>query len=69
MQPRTPPRQLSRRVDGHGANTISAADSDHSKQFDGQLSFSASNAGPHRSDRFVGAASLRRSRSLALDHR
>ncbi|KUI42457.1 hypothetical protein AU197_15295 [Mycobacterium sp. IS-1590] len=73
MQPRTPPRQLSRPVNGDGAeripSPIDVADSDHPKQFDGQLSFPATNAGPHRSDRIVGAASLRRSRSLALDHR
>jgi hypothetical protein len=63
MQPGTPPRQLSRWVNGHGDVAI-PVDSDHSKQFDGQLSLPAANARPHRSFR----ASMRRSRLLALDH-
>jgi hypothetical protein len=63
MQPRTPPRQFSRWVNGHGVFAI-PVDGDYSKQFDGQLSLSAPDAGPHRSTR----AFLRRSRSLALDH-
>ena len=64
MQPSTPPRQFSRCVNGHGAITIPAVDSDHSKQFDGQLSLPAANARPNRSI----WSSMRRSRSLALDH-
>jgi hypothetical protein len=59
MQPRTPPRQFSRCVNGHGAFAIPALDNDHSKQFDGQLSLSAADARPHRSDKGVGAASMR----------
>jgi len=67
MQPGTPPRQFSRWVNGHGAFAI-PVDGDYPKQFDGQLSLPAADARPHRSDRTVGAASVRRSRSLALDH-
>jgi hypothetical protein len=54
-------------INGHGMIAI-PVDRDHSKQFDGQLSLSAADTRPHRSDRSVGAASVRRSRSLALDH-
>jgi len=64
MQPGTPPRQCSRYVNGHGTIAIPAADSDHSKQFDGQLSPPAANA---RTNRSVWS-SMRSSRSLALDH-
>jgi hypothetical protein len=67
MQPRTPPRQITRCVNGQDVFAIPAAHSDHSKQFDGQLSFPASDARPHWSDLEVGA-SARGSRSLALDH-
>jgi hypothetical protein len=63
MQPRTPPGQLSRLVNGHGGFAI-PVDGDHSKQFDGQLSLPAANACSHR---FVGAV-MHPSRSLALDH-
>jgi hypothetical protein len=48
MQPRTPPRQLSRRINGDGVFAI-PVDSDHSKQFDSQLSLPAANARPNRS--------------------
>jgi hypothetical protein len=67
MQPGTPTRQFSRWVNGHGMIAI-PVDRDYPKQFDGQLSLSAADARPHRSDGSVGAASVRRSRSLALDH-
>ena len=63
MQPGTPPRQLSRWVNGHGVLAI-PVDGDYPKQFDGQLSLPAANTCPHRSTR----ASMRLSRSLALDH-
>jgi hypothetical protein len=63
MQPGTPPRQFSRWVNGHGVFAI-PVDGDYPKQFDGQLSLPAANACPHRSIR----ASVRRGRSLALDH-
>ena len=49
MQPGTPPRQFSRCVNGHGVIAIPAVDSDHSKQFDGQLSLPAADARPNRS--------------------
>jgi hypothetical protein len=39
-------------------------DGDHSKQYDGQLSLPAANTRPNRSI----WSSMRRSRSLALDH-
>jgi hypothetical protein len=39
-------------------------DGDYSKQFDGQLSLSAANTCPNRSI----CSSMRRRRSLALDH-
>jgi hypothetical protein len=67
MQPSTPPRQVTRCVNGHDVIVIPAAHSDYSKQFDGQPSISATDARPHWSDLVVGA-SARRSRSLALDH-
>jgi hypothetical protein len=63
MQPSTPPRQFSRWVNGHGVFAI-PVDGDYSKQFDGQLSLPAANARPNGSTR----SSMRRSRSLALDH-
>jgi hypothetical protein len=63
MQPGTPPRQFSRWVNGHGLFAI-PVDGDYSKQFDGQLSLSAADA---CSDRSIWS-SMRRSRSLALDH-
>jgi hypothetical protein len=64
MQPSTPPRKSTRWVNGHGIFTVPGRHSDHSKQFDGQLSLSATNTRPHRSF----DASVRRGRSLALDH-
>jgi hypothetical protein len=64
MQPCTPPRKITRWVNGHGVITVSDRHSHHSKQFDGQLSLSATNTCPHRSV----DASMRRGRSLALDH-
>jgi hypothetical protein len=67
MQPSTPPRQITRCVNGHDINVVPVANSDHSKQFDGQLSPSATDARPHWSDLVVGAFA-RGSRSLALDH-
>jgi hypothetical protein len=63
MQPGTPPRQLSRWVNGHSVFAI-PVDGDYPKQFDGQLSLPAADARPHRSTR----ASVRLRRSLALDH-
>jgi len=63
MQPGTPPRQLSRWVNGHGVFAI-PVDGDYPKQFDGQLSLPAADARPYGSIRI----SMRRSRSLALDH-
>jgi hypothetical protein len=63
MQPGTPPRQFSRWINGHGLFAI-PVDGDHSKQFDGQLSLPAANTRPNRSI----WSSMRRSRSLALDH-
>jgi hypothetical protein len=67
MQPRTPPRQFSRWVNGHGVLAI-PVDGDYPKQFDGQLSLPAADARPHRSTRGGGGAFERPSRSLALDH-
>lgn len=67
MQPCTPPRKITCCVNGHGVTTVPGRHSHHSKQFDGQLSLSATNTCPHRSIdasmRFFGS-----SRSLALDH-
>jgi hypothetical protein len=63
MQPGTPPRQLSRWVNGHGVLAI-PVDGDYPKQFDGQLSLPAADARPYRSTRL----SVRLGRSLALDH-
>jgi hypothetical protein len=67
MQPGTTPRERSRYVNGNGKPAI-PVDSDNPKQFDGQLSFPASDAGPHRPTRRFDRASLRPSRCLALDH-
>lgn len=64
MQPGTPPRQLSGGVNGHGTFAIPAVRSHYTKQFDGQLSLPAADA---RTDRSFWS-SMRRSRSLALDH-
>ena len=64
MQPCTPPRKSTRWVNGHGVFTVPGRHSHHSKQFDGQLSPSATDTCPHRS---VGT-SMRRGRNLALDH-
>ena len=64
MQPSTPPRQSTCRINGHGVFAVPDRHSHHSEQFDGQLSFSASDAGPHRSF----GTSMRRGRRLALDH-
>jgi hypothetical protein len=50
-------------VNGHGGIAI-PVDGHDPKQFDGQLSLPAADARPHRSTR----ASVRHSRSLALDH-
>jgi hypothetical protein len=63
MQPGTPPRQFSRWVNGHGLFAV-PVDGDYSKQFDGQLSLPAPDACSDRSF----WSSMRRSRSLALDH-
>jgi len=63
MQPGTPPRQFSRWVNSHGLYAI-PVDGDHTKQFNGQLSLPAANARTNRSI----WSSMRRSRSLALDH-
>ena len=63
MQPSTPPRQFSSRVNGHGILAI-PVDRDYPKQFDGQLSLSAPDTRPHRSTH----ASVRHGRRLALDH-
>jgi hypothetical protein len=49
MQPGTPPRQITRSIDGHGKLTVPCRHSHHAKQFDGQLSSPAPDAGPHRS--------------------
>ncbi|NVN54139.1 hypothetical protein [Mycolicibacterium hippocampi] len=68
MQPGTPPRELFRYIDGHGTLAVPAVDSDNPKQFDGQLSLSTSDAGPHWLTRGFDGASLRPSRHLALDH-
>ena len=64
MQPSTPPRKNTCWVNGHGIFTVPGRHSYHSKQFDGQLSLSATDTRPHRSF----DASVRRGRSLALDH-
>jgi len=64
VQPSAPPRQSTRCVNGDGAIAIPAADSNHTKQFNGQLSLPAADARPYGSVR----TSMRRSRSLALDH-
>jgi len=72
MQPGTPPREFSRGVNGHGIGTIpsaiNAVHSDHTKQFDGQLSLPAADARPHWSVRAICRGSSLSSRSLALDH-
>ena len=64
VQPGTPPRQVTCCINGHGAIAIPVADSNHTKQLDGQLSLPAADARPYGSIR----TSMRRSRSLALDH-
>jgi hypothetical protein len=64
MQPSTPPRKSTRWINGHGEIAVPDRHSYHSKQFDGQLSLSATDTRPHRSF----DASVRRGRSLALDH-
>src|ERR1700740_3306814 len=64
MQPCTPPRKTTCWVNGHGVFTVPGRHSHHSKQFDGQLSLSATNTRPHRSIE----ASMCGGRSLALDH-
>ena len=60
MQPGTPPRQITCSINGHGILTVPSRHSNHAKQFDGQLSSTASDTGPH--------GSCIASRSLALDH-
>jgi hypothetical protein len=67
MQPCTPPRQITRCINGNDVIVVPVAHRDHSQQFDGQLSPSATDARPHWSGRVVGAFA-RGSRSLALDH-
>ena len=64
MQPCTPPRQSTCRVNGHGVLTVPARHSHHSEQFGGQLSPTATDTRPHRST----GTSMRGGRSLALDH-
>ena len=49
MQPRTPPRQSTRWVNGHGEFTVPGRHSYDSEQFDGQLSLSATDTRTHRS--------------------
>jgi hypothetical protein len=63
MQPRTPPRKFSRWVNGHGLFAI-PVDGDYPKQFDGQPTLPAADA---RSNRSIWST-VRRSRSLTLDH-
>ena len=67
MQPSTPTRKVTRRVDDDGVDAILLAHGDHSKQFRGQLTPSTSDTRPHRSTR---TAVLTRagSRTRALDH-
>jgi len=60
MQPGTPPRQTTCSINGHGTLTVPGRHSNHAKQFDGQLSSTASDARPYWS--CIGG------RSLALDH-
>jgi hypothetical protein len=67
MQPGTPPRQLSRWINGHGVFAI-PVDGDYPKQFDGQLSLPAADARPHRSPEGIGSRAGLSNRSLALDH-
>jgi hypothetical protein len=64
MQPRTPPRQSTCWVGGHDIVAVPGRHSYHSEQFDGQLSLTATDTCPHRSC----STSMRRGRSLALDH-
>jgi hypothetical protein len=64
MQPGTPPRQVTCLINEDGVSAIPARHGNHAKQFDGQLSLSAPDARPHRSF----GTSMRRGRSLALDH-
>ena len=64
MQPRTPPRQSTCWINGDGIFAVPGRHSYHSKQFDGQLSLPASDACPYRTF----STSMRRGRSLALDH-
>jgi hypothetical protein len=67
MQPRTPPGQITRCVDRDGVIAISVVNSGHSKQFDGQPTFPASDTRTHWS---LGTLVQPRSgnRTLALDH-
>jgi hypothetical protein len=64
MQPCTPPRQSTCWINGDGIFAVPGRRSYHSKQFDGQLSLPASDACPYRTF----STSMRRGRSLALDH-
>jgi hypothetical protein len=67
MQPRTPPRQITRCIDRDGLRAVSVVNSGHSKQFDGQPTLPASDARTHWS---LGTSMQPRagSRTLALDH-
>jgi hypothetical protein len=67
VQPRTPPRQITRCINGNDVFVVPVWQHDHSQQFDGQLSSSATDARPHWSNLVVGAFA-RGGRSLALDH-
>jgi len=72
MQPGTPPRQLSRHVNGYDTGTVPwvlpAADSDHTKQFDGQLSFPTTDTRPDRPFSGFSRGARVGARCLTLDH-
>jgi len=68
MQPCTPPGQITRSINGHGAGAVPVVDRDQTKQFDGQPSAPASDTRSHRADPGIGGASMRGCRLLTLDH-
>jgi hypothetical protein len=69
MQPRTPPRQITRSVNDNGHSAVPVHHCDRTKQIDGQLSLSAADTRAHRADEFAGVVVGRWFRRLALVHR
>ena len=68
VQPSAPPRQITCCVNGYGAIAIPVADSNHTKQPDGQLSFPAADARPYGSTRMTVRPFGFGDRKFALDH-